>query len=225
MSRREISKESETETKRAPLSPELVRSRLKKFGAEIPDPLADEIIAYVDLLVRWNQKISLTSITDPLLLVERHFGESFFGAITLGINSGNLLDVGSGAGFPALPIAMLCPGVKETLLEPNGKKAAFLSEICRRMGLSGRVEVIRCRLEEFPPAGKFTFITSRAVRVTERFLRQCAQLLAPNGRLVLWVGQNEVRAATENSGWIWNVPVKIPGSEQRHVISGAVKSI
>jgi len=210
---------------RETLSPELIHLTLRKFGVEIPGSMAGQIAKYIDLLTRWNQKISLTSVTNPVLLVERHFGESLFGAVSAGIESGPLLDVGSGAGFPGLPIAMLCPKVSETLLEPNGKKAAFLSEVCRMLALPNRVDIVRSRLEDFSPATEYGFITSRAVAVTDAFLDHCAQILQPDGRLVLWLGETEVKSAEQNGLWSWNEPMKIPGSDRRYVISGNPKAI
>ena len=207
----------------APLTRESIRLNLEKYEMPISVSMADRILKYIDLLAYWNQKISLTAIRDPLLIVERHFGESLFGAACAGIDSGELLDIGSGAGFPALPIAMLRTGLREVLLEPSTKKAAFLGEVCRVLGLSDRVKISRCRLDEYPRSGKFDFITSRAVRVTPAFLDQCLGLVRENGKLVLWLGLEDAKAATDNPGWTWSTPVRIPGSEQRYLISATPK--
>jgi 16S rRNA (guanine527-N7)-methyltransferase len=205
----------------AALTPQNIAATLREFQVDIAGPLAGQIADYVRLLVRWNQKVSLTTITAPREILTRHFGESLFGAQVAGIRAGRLLDVGSGAGFPAMPIAMLAPGIRETLLEPNVKKAAFLAEACRHLGLVNRVQVVRARLEEFPaPEQLFDFITSRAVRVTPDFLKKCRQMLLPGGTLVLWIAEEEMASLQENRDWSWSEPARIPGSEHSYIFWG-----
>lgn len=205
----------------AALTPRNIAATLREFHVEVPEPLAGRIVDYVRLLLRWNQKVSLTTVTGPREILTRHFGESLFGAQVAGIRAGRLLDVGSGAGFPALPIAMFAPEIRETLLEPNVKKAAFLAEACRQMGLVERVKVLRERLEEFPaPEQAFDFVTSRAVRVTPRFLKKCRQMLSPGGTLVLWLGEEEMSSLQDNRDWSWSRPAKIPASERRYILWG-----
>lgn len=211
------------EKKIVPLTKESIRRTLAKFEIPISDSMAGHILEYVDLLARWNEKISLTSIRDPLLIVERHFGESLFGAGCAEIDSGELLDIGSGAGFPALPIAMLRPRLRAVLLEPNAKKAAFLAEVCRVLRLSNRVNISRSRLEDYSRPEKFDFVTSRAVRVTSAFLDQCLGLIKENGKLALWLGLEDARAATGIPGWSWSDPVRIPDSETRCILIGNPK--
>lgn len=206
------------------LTKESMDAVLGRFGLTVSHSMADQINTYLDLLIRWNRKISLTSVRDPLLLLERHFGESLFGAVAIGIESGTLLDVGSGAGFPGLAIAVLRPKLRATLLEPSGKKAAFLGEVSRQLGISARVRLSRSRLEEFSAETGFDFITSRAVRVTASFLQQCSRLLRPGGALVLWIGYKDAEAVAENRDWTWNRPVRVPGSEQRCVISATPRA-
>ena len=203
----------------AALTPKNIIATLREFHMEASEPLAERIADYVRLLLRWNQKVSLTSVTAPQEVLTRHFGESLFGAQVAGIRAGRLLDVGSGAGFPALPIAMLAPEIRGTLLEPNVKKAAFLAEACRQLGLVNRVQVVRARLEEFPaPEQAFDFVTSRAVRVTTDFLKKCRQMLSDNGSLVLWIAEEEMSSLQEKRDWSWSEPARIPGSERRYIL-------
>jgi 16S rRNA (guanine527-N7)-methyltransferase len=203
------------------LAREKILESMKQFGVPVSPLLADQISEYIDLLLFWNEKINLTSVTDPPKILEVHFAESFFGAISQGIESGDLVDVGSGAGFPALPIVMLRPGIRATLLEPNAKKAAFLWEVSRKVGIVDRITVVRSRLEDFPAAPNADFITSRAVRAGDpSFLGHCSQLLKPGGRLVLWLTVQDASALKTQPGWRWEAPVLIPFRAEACVVSG-----
>src|SRR5438067_3390615 len=131
----------------------------------LPDPpatLLPQLSSYLDLLLKWNARTNLTAIRDPEEIVRRHFGESLFAARHLSLENEQLLekpeisgpdsdaitllDLGSGAGFPGLPIALLCPGVQVTLAESQNKKAAFLREVVRSLRLPN-AEVWAARAE------------------------------------------------------------------------------
>ena len=90
----------------------------------------------------------------------------------------------------------------------------------------GRVNVARARLEEFPaPEPGFDFVTSRAVRVTADFLKKCTKMMAPGGKLILWVGQEDIASLRESGDWTWAEPAKIPGSERRYIVWGAPAAV
>src|SRR5882757_3963226 len=115
----------------------------------VPPSLLPQLAAYLDLLVRWNARTNLTAIRQPEEMVRRHFGESLFAAANLGDPSNfpnTLLDLGSGAGFPGIPIALAHPEITVTLAESQNKKAAFLREAVRTLGLKN-VEVWAGRAE------------------------------------------------------------------------------
>lgn len=116
---------------------------------------------YLDLLLKWNARTNLTAIREPEEMVRRHFGESLFAARHLGACS-TLLDLGSGAGFPGLPIALLRPEIHVTLAESQGKKAMFLREVVRTLNMSN-VEVWAGRAEAMPAERRFHTVTLRAV--------------------------------------------------------------
>ena len=123
-----------------------------------------QISDYLDLLVRWNSRVSLTSIRPPEEMVCRHFGESLFTAATLRHRLApgmELLDFGSGAGFPGLPMQIALPEIRVTVAESQTKKVAFLREVVRTLGLEA--EVWSRRVEEMPPARQFNAVTMRAV--------------------------------------------------------------
>jgi 16S rRNA (guanine527-N7)-methyltransferase len=122
--------------------------------------LYDQLSLYLDLLLKWNARTNLTAIRDPEEIIRRHFGESLFAAQHLG-PCATLLDFGSGAGFPGLPIALLRPEIAVTLAESQNKKATFLREAVRTLGLT--TEVWSGRVEAMPAESKFDIVTLRAV--------------------------------------------------------------
>lgn len=126
-----------------------------------PENLLPRLSAYLDLLLKWNARTNLTAIRQPEEIVQRHFGESLFTALHLG-DPDTLLDLGSGAGFPGLPIALLRPEIRVTLAESQGKKASFLREAVRTLGVQN-VEVWAARAETLPESRRFHTVTLRAV--------------------------------------------------------------
>lgn len=173
---------------------------------------------YVSTLLSWNRSISLTTVTNPEEILRFHFGESLFVASLLPISDGRLADVGTGAGFPGLPLKMLAPSLDLTLIESNAKKAAFLAEVVRRIAVE-RVHIFRGRMEEAD--GTFDFVTARALGQFEGLLAWAAHHLVKSGRLILWLGHEDAKSISHTSGWSWLAPVPIPGSDRRFIICGS----
>ena len=119
-----------------------------------------QLLLYLELILKWNARTNLTAIRTPDEIVRRHFGESLFVSSHLG-ECPTLLDFGSGAGFPGIPIQLLRPEIQVTLAESQGKKASFLREAIRTLGLE--TEVWAGRVETIPEARQFHTITMRAV--------------------------------------------------------------
>lgn len=127
----------------------------------LPDALLQKLSTYLDLLLKWNARTNLTAIRDPEEIVRRHFGESLFAAQHIDSGTDTLLDFGSGAGFPGLPIALLRPEIQVTLGESQNKKASFLREAVRSLNLA--TEVWAARVETMPEFRRFHTVTLRAV--------------------------------------------------------------
>ncbi|HVI08567.1 MAG TPA: 16S rRNA (guanine(527)-N(7))-methyltransferase RsmG [Candidatus Binatia bacterium] len=180
------------------------------------------ISTYIDLLLRWNARVNLTAIRDTEQIVTRHFGESLFAARQLfpgRIEKGqvHLADIGSGAGFPGIPIKLWEPRIELMLVESNHKKAAFLRELVRTLGLTG-VTVQNVRAETML-AGSFDVVTLRAVERFSDALPTANRLLAPKGRMALLIGSGQVSTAREVlPGLDWDDPVPVPLSESRVVL-------
>jgi 16S rRNA (guanine527-N7)-methyltransferase len=176
-----------------------------------------QIQACLDLLLRWNARVNLTAVRRPEYIVSRHFGESLFAARHL-LPAAHLLDFGSGAGFPGLPMKIFAPALRLTLIESRHKKAAFLREVVRALALRD-VEVFSDRAERFPATADL--VTLRAVENFERSLPAAARLVSPAGRLALLIGQNQVSAATRLLPLFrWSSPVLIPQSRSRVLLAG-----
>ena len=129
--------------------------------SDVPATLLPQLCTYLDLLLKWNARTNLTAIRDPKEIVRRHFGESLFAAQHLDVGTITLLDFGSGAGFPGLPIVLLRPDIQVTLAESQNKKAAFLREAVRNLNLP--TEVWPGRVESMPASRQFHTVALRAV--------------------------------------------------------------
>ena len=147
-----------------------------------PSTLYTQLSTYLDLLLKWNARTNLTAIRDPHEIVRRHFGESLFAAQHLSPGT-TLLDFGSGAGFPGLPIQLYHPNLTVTLAESQNKKATFLREVIRTLGL--KTEVWAARVETMPPTRRFSTVTLRAVDDMAVALPAASSRIAPGGQLVI----------------------------------------
>lgn len=195
-----------------------IRAALEPFGIEVEDRLAEQVRVYVRLLLLWNQKVNLTAVTQPREVLTRHFGESMFGAPLLARPDGVLADVGSGAGFPGLPLKLLCPALRVKLIEPAIKKAVFLSEVVRALELSG-VEVVRERTGQIR-AMDADVVTARAVGDLQGLVEWATGVVANDGQVLLWIGREDASHVSQLAGWRWSEPAPIPGSIQRVILSG-----
>lgn len=176
---------------------------------------------YIDILSRWNRKVNLTAVRTPEEVVSRHFGESLFAAEQLlasAERSLHVIDVGSGAGFPGLPLKIYAPQIRLTLIESNSRKAAFLREVIRRLKFTD-AEVFAGRAEEFTGSGGL--VTMRAVEKFDRALPAAGRLVQPEGRIALLIGASQVEHAQQGlPDFDWNRPKLIPASEERVLLVG-----
>jgi 16S rRNA (guanine527-N7)-methyltransferase len=203
------------------ISNEEITVALKPFNFAPSALFCDQVRSYVDLLLRWNQKTSLTTVTDPAEILRLHFGESVLAAATVPIRHGRLADVGSGAGFPAVPIRMVSKDLSAILIESNQKKATFLAEIMRELELD-RVDVRRCRMDDVDlREEKVDFVTARALGIGDVFLEWSHNSLNVDGSVILWLGESEAIRISQESNWRWGDPLRIPQSERRVILRGA----
>ena len=180
----------------------------------------NRISTYIDLLLRWNARVNLTAIRNEEEIVTRHFGESLFAARQLfpdasrkGARS-SVADVGSGAGFPGIPIKLWAPDIALTLIESNHKKVAFLREVGRALTLTD-IDIQNVRAETLHRT--FDVVTFRAVERFADTLPVAAKLLAPSGRLAVLISRAQiVQAWVASPQLVWEeVPIPVPESEIR----------
>jgi len=165
------------------LSDTAIGTLLTPYLAEVPAELLPQLSVYLDLLLKWNARTNLTAIRNPEEIVRRHFGESLFAARHLNPGTSTLLDFGSGAGFPGLPIALLRPDIQVTLAESQNKKATFLREVIRTLALT--TEVWSNRVEAMPTTRRFDVVALRAVDNMETALPAAIARITPGGQLAL----------------------------------------
>jgi 16S rRNA (guanine527-N7)-methyltransferase len=188
--------------------------------AELNPTQLEQTAAYLTLLLKWNAKVNLTAVREPHQVVKRHFGESFFAARQLvpGDPGVSVIDFGSGAGFPGIPLAMFAPSAQVTLIESNAKKTAFLNEVICALGLKN-VRVARQRGETY--VGTADLVTMRAVEKFEKSLPLTLNLLRPGGRLALMISTAQVNSAVSSAAQLsWLDPTPIPSSHSRLLLVG-----
>ena len=157
----------------------------------ISDTVLQQLELLLDLLLKWNARTNLTSIRDPEQIVQRHFGESIFLARAARHHlhaDATVIDFGSGAGFPGIPLQILYPELRVTLAESQGKKVAFLHEAVR--GLNLRAEVWGQRVEAMPSSKIFDLVTMRAVDKWEEASRAARLRLSAGGTLAQLVSES-----------------------------------
>ncbi|MGD0733831.1 MAG: 16S rRNA (guanine(527)-N(7))-methyltransferase RsmG [Terracidiphilus sp.] len=198
---------------------ERLNALLAKASLVPLDPaLGQRFEDYLGLLMRWNARINLTAIRDEEGILTRHFIESIACALALPQGIRTLLDFGSGAGFPGVPIALCRPEIAVTLAESQGKKAAFLQEAIRVLDL--RAEVFGGRAELMKDS--FDCVTLRAVDRMEHAAGVAAQLVGSGGWLVLMTTSAELRSLQTAAGaaFSWQGEVLLPGSADRVLAIG-----
>jgi 16S rRNA (guanine527-N7)-methyltransferase len=179
------------------------------------------ISKYIDLLIKWNARINLTAIRAPEEIVQRHFGESLFAAqhILARKPAKTAIDLGSGAGFPGVPFALLAPEVHVTLIESNQKKSTFLKELIYLLGLKN-VNVFSGRAESYSHSAGLVML--RAVEKFGEVLPLALSLVSPGGRLALLVGTSQIELGKSLlPGVQWQEPVAIPSGHSRVLLVGA----
>lgn len=169
------------------------------FGVEVTPELTDKFEIYARLLVEWNQKMNLTAITDPQGIAVKHFADSLTAAPLMPAGEFSLIDVGTGAGFPGVPLALLRPDCRLTLLDSLNKRLTFLDAVCRETGLTA--ELVHARAEEGGRdpqlRERFDVACARAVANLPVLSEYCLPFVKVGGRFVALKGPDADRERAE----------------------------
>ncbi len=159
------------------------------MGLDIPDQTQSALLAYIALMQKWNKAYNLTAIRDPDQMVIRHILDSL--SILPYIDRFPVLDVGTGAGLPGIPLALCRPDEKFVLLDSNGKKTRFLTQVKIELGIEN-IEVIHSRVEDYRPGTGFEIITCRAFAALNTILERTQHLLTSTTRIMAMKGKEEI---------------------------------
>jgi 16S rRNA (guanine527-N7)-methyltransferase len=196
-----------------------IRQGVAGLALTLPNSAFEQLENYLHLLMKWNRVYNLTAIRDEAKLVSHHLLDSL--AVVAHLPAGNLLDVGSGAGLPGIPIAISCPGRAVTLIDSNSKKGTFLKQAVTELDLR-TVRVVTERVETFRPSDLFRIVISRAFSDLADFVKLAGHLCAADGVMVAMKGlrpDNEL--ANLPSPWSASkiLPLEIPQlGASRHLI-------
>ena len=208
-----------------PPSAAAIQRAAGEFSLSVNSQQIQHIQQFTEILLVWNDKVNLTAIRDPLEVLYRHFCESMYGATVLPVEKCRLADVGSGAGFPGLALKIVRPDLELFLVESNVKKATFIAEVIRELGLTD-AKVLVSRFEELgEEVAPLDFVCSRALGDFPRFLGWAGspQVLARNA--LLWLGRRDLDDVRAVRGWEWEAPIPMPHSLQRVLLRGTPTAV
>jgi 16S rRNA (guanine527-N7)-methyltransferase len=198
---------------------DVLAAGLGELGLALSETQLEQLLALLALVREWNEKFNLTAITEPVAIVRKHLLDSL--AVQPWIAGPFVTDVGSGAGFPGLPLAIANPGLRFTLLESTAKKARFLEHATGALGL-GHVTVACSRAENLRPAQRSQTVVSRALGTLAEFVRVAGHLCARSGQLLAMKGKEPAaELAALPPGWrVAGVErLKVPGlADARHLV-------
>jgi len=195
-----------------------ISSGCRALGLQLDDTVIQRLSDFVDMLAKWNRVYNLTAVREPQAMVARHILDSL--VVLPHLTAGRLLDVGTGAGLPGLPIAIVRPELSVTLLDSNAKKLRFVRQAAAELELRN-TQVLQQRMEQYRPAEAFDMVISRAVATIQDLYTQTAPLVRPGGRFLFMKGaypQAEL-AALAAVAEVHVQQLQVPGLDaERHLV-------
>jgi 16S rRNA (guanine527-N7)-methyltransferase len=206
----------------APASPsrETIVRALGEFQLTASDKQVLQIQQYMKLLLTWNEKINLTAIRDPLEILYRHFCECMYATTAVPVENGRLADVGSGGGFPGLPLKIMRPDLHVFLIESSIKKATFLAEVVRDLELTDTRVLVNRYQELHEEVTPLDWVCSRAVGDFGPFLEWAGSERISAREVILWIGARDLAEVQKIAGWDWREPIQVPQSLRRLLLVG-----
>jgi 16S rRNA (guanine527-N7)-methyltransferase len=191
----------------------------RELAVDLDDATAAALLRLLDELVRWNHAYNLTAITDRAQMLTHHLLDSL--SVAPFVQGSTLADVGTGAGFPGLPLALVAPQRRCVLIDSNGKKQRFVAHAARTLGLKN-VEALQARAEEVRPAQPFDTVVARAFAALPQMLAWVAPLCGPGTRVLAMKGrlpQSEIAGVPAPWTIEQTVSLQVPGlHEERHLL-------
>ena len=197
---------------------EQLRRGLEAMGLALDPDCQERLLAYLTLLSHWNRRYNLTAVREPEAMVTRHLLDSL--SLIPFLREGRLIDVGSGAGLPGVPIALAQPWRSVTVLDSNGKKTRFLDHLKLTLEMP-QLTVVKARCEDYRPEQPFDLLTSRAFAALGDMIAGCQHLLAPDGEYLAMKGmhpQEEIDDLPSSVRLIAVEPVEVPGLDEARCI-------
>lgn len=190
---------------------------LQDLAVALPSTVQQSLLAYLALMRKWNKVHNLTAVREPEDMVTLHLLDSL--AVLPHISSNRLLDVGSGAGLPGIPLALANPALQVTTLDASHKKTAFMRQAKAELGINN-LEVVCQRVERYQPPQPFNLIVSRAFSDLAEFTRLTSHLLASGGCWLAMKGVVPYEELSQLQGMAHQIlPLRIPGlNAQRHLV-------
>jgi 16S rRNA (guanine527-N7)-methyltransferase len=189
------------------------------LNLQLPGGACARLAAYLALLERWNRAYNLTAVRDPEAMVVRHVLDSL--SILPWVEGPRVLDVGSGAGLPGIPLAIARPEYEFSLLDSNGKRTRFLTQVAAELRLNN-VSVVRGRVEDYRPETLFNSIVSRAFATLADMVTDAGRLCAPAGRLLAMKGvfpDDELARLPPGYVVVGVYPLRVPSLDaERHLV-------
>jgi 16S rRNA (guanine527-N7)-methyltransferase len=190
-----------------------------QLGIELSEPQAEQMIRLLDELDDWNQRMNLTAIRERSAQITKHLLDSL--SVQPFLRGERVLDVGTGAGFPGLPLAIVNPSLQFMLLDSTAKKLKFVEHAAQLLGLTN-VQTVHTRAENYRPSERFDIVISRAVGPVEQFVKWTGHLVVGGGRLLAMKGRAPVEeVANLPSGWKLAAShrLTVPAlDEERHLV-------
>jgi 16S rRNA (guanine527-N7)-methyltransferase len=212
-----------TTTTPAPPAAGVIQRALSEFQLSASDEQVLQIQQYIAILLKWNEKVNLTAIRDPLEILYRHFCECMYAAVAVPVENGRLADVGSGGGFPGLPLKIIRPDLQVFLVESNLKKVTFLAEVIRELGLRDAQVLVRRYEELGEELAPLDYVCSRALGEFPAFLDWAGSEQIATKEVILWIGARDLPELEKIHTWEWREPIQVPNSLRRLLLVGKKK--
>jgi len=197
----------------------LLETGAAELGLALDASQVERLLALLDLVVEWNQKFNLTAITEPVAMVQKHLLDSL--TVQRWVAGPFVTDVGTGAGFPGLPLAVVNPALRFTLIDSTAKKIRFVEHAAQTLGLTN-VTAVCSRAEAWKPQQRSLTVVSRALSSVGDFVRNAGHLVAHSGRLLAMKGKDPIAELDDlPPGWIARSieRLRVPGlADERHLV-------